>query len=352
MSVQPHACFFSNESLDQLKKEQYSLQDIAILNDLGFRVTIATSFGSVPFGCDLYFSWWASGSILPLIKARLSGKPILVVAGGNEAMFYRDSLSGVPLGYLASPWYKRLATRLCLRYADRVLIVSPFMERDVKALGAANPLLVPNSVDTQRFIPGAETREVVSTIFNLDEGVVSIKRGEIFLRALPMVLPRFPEARFVIIGRKGNAYARLSALATELGVSDHLAFAGHIQNVEVVAWMQRSLAYVQISDTETFGVAIAEAMSCGTPVVVSRRGAIPGLVGDLGIYVDQNDPYSVAMGLCEALAMPIDSRARWGEDARARIKSHYSYLTRKNIITNIVASLQIAGVSNGFNQSG
>lgn len=339
MSVQPHACFFSNESLDQLKKEQYSLQDIAILSDLGFRVTIATSFGEIPFSCDLYFSWWASGSILPLIKARLSSKPILVVAGGNEAMFYRDSLTGNPLGYLAAPWYKRLATRLCLRYADRVLIVSPFMERDVRALGAANPLLVPNSVDIQRFIPGTAIRQVVTTIFNLDEGVVAIKRGETFLRSLPKVLQRFPGARFVIIGRKGNAYSRLSALAGQLGVSDRLVFVGHIENADVVSWMQQSLAYVQISDTETFGVAIAEAMSCGTPVVVSPRGAIPDLVGDLGIYVNQNDPDSVARGIGQALAMTPENRANWGAEARSRIQGQFSYEARKQLITQIIAEL-------------
>ena len=118
-------CFFSNECLEQLQKEQYSIQDITILNELGYNVIIATSFREIPLGCDLYFSWWASGSILPLVKARLSSKPIIVVAGGNEAMFYQDSVSKDSLGYLATPWYKKLATRLCLCFADKVLAVSP-----------------------------------------------------------------------------------------------------------------------------------------------------------------------------------------------------------------------------------
>ncbi len=339
MPVQPHACFFSNESAEQLKMKQYSLQDIAILRDLGFRVTIATSFSEVPFGCDLYFSWWASGSILPLVKARLSRRPILVVAGGNEAMFYLDSRTGMPQGYLAAPWYKRLATRLCLRLADRILIVSPFMERDVRALGAADPLLVPNSVDTLRFVPGTAERSVVTTIFDLEERVVAIKRGEEFIRALPLVLARFPEARFAIIGRKGKAFPRLSALAESLDLGDHLTFVGHIDNAEVVGWMQKSLAYVQISDTETFGVAVAEAMSCGTPVVVSRRGALPDLVGDLGIFVDQNDPRSVAQGLCEALNMPQEARARWGCDARARVEQRCSYEARREAVRGLIEGL-------------
>lgn len=67
-------------------RQQYSLQDINILKDLNFNVKIASNFFDIPWRSDVYFSWWASGSILPLIVAKLSRKPIIVVAGGNEVM--------------------------------------------------------------------------------------------------------------------------------------------------------------------------------------------------------------------------------------------------------------------------
>jgi len=337
--IKLNICFFSNESLEQLQKEQYSIQDINILTDLGHQVTIATSFREVPFGCDLYFSWWASGSIFPLIKARLSGRPIIVVAGGNEAVFYRDSVTSAPLGYLAAPWYKKLATRLCLRLANRVLVVSKFMTKDVKTLGAKNPILVPNSVDTTLFKKASGSRHFVTSIFNLDEDVVRIKRGENFIRSIPHVIQTFPEAKFIIIGRKGNAFNRLAALAKDLGIDQHLDFIGNIENTLVAHWMQSSLAYVQISDTETFGVAIAEAMSCGVPVVVSYRGAIPDLVGDDGIYVDQNNPASVAEGICTALSAGMETEGGLETRSRDRIERYYSYESRKQKIADIISDL-------------
>jgi len=340
MNTQLKVCFFSNECLEQLKKEQYSLQDIKILTELGHRVTIATSFDEIPLGCDLYFSWWASGSILPLIKARLSRKPIIVVAGGNEAVLYQDSLTGTPLGYLAAPWYKKLATRLTLRFADKILIVSQFMDKNVKALGAKDPLLVPNSVDIHLFCPGSAKRQFVTSIFNLDEDVVRIKRGEIFIRAIPQVLKHFPDTRFLIIGRKGNAFERMAGLASELGITSSLDFLGNIENSQVAQWMQSSLAYVQISDTETFGVAIAEAMSCATPVVVSRRGAIPDLVGDCGIYVeDHNVPDSVAEGICKAITLSINGDLVLGLKLRDRIQQHFSFEARKMKVEIIIRTL-------------
>jgi glycosyltransferase involved in cell wall biosynthesis len=335
------ACFFSHENRAQLEREQYSIQDIRILHDLGYRVTVATSFSEIPWGCDLYFSWWASGSILPLIKARLSGKPIIVVAGGNDSMIYRDSLSGIPYGYLATPWYKKLAARLSLRFGTVVLVVSRFMVEDVRRLGARAPIVAPNSVNTTAFCPSNDPRLHVTTMFNLVDDVVSIKRGEVFLRSVPMVLSTYPKQTFVIIGEKGNAYQRLRTLASDLGIQGSVDFIGSIENSEVVSWLQRSRIYVQISDTETFGVAIAEAMSSGTPVVVSRRGAIPELIGSHGVFVDHNDPRSVAAGIVGLLAKTEEERHSVGMEARSRIVEQFSYEKRRETIQRIIEDVSL-----------
>jgi glycosyltransferase involved in cell wall biosynthesis len=337
--VPKKACFFSHENRAQLQKEQYSLQDIRILHDLGYHVAIAISFSEIPWGCDLYFSWWAAGSVLPLIKARLSRKPLIVVAGGNDSMFYRDSLSGVPAGYLAAPWYKKLAARLSLRFANVVLVVSRFMLDDVRKLGARHPIVVPNSVDISAFRPSDDHRSPVTTIFNLYDHVVDIKRGEVFLRSVPLVLEAFPDQKFVIIGDKGNTYQRLQALASSLGIQNSVDFVGTMQNADVVGWLQRSKVYVQISDTETFGMVVAEAMSCGTPVVVSRRGALPELVANHGVFVDHNDPQSVASGIVSLLAKSEQERNAIGTQSRTRMIEHFSYEKRRAAIQRIMEDL-------------
>jgi glycosyltransferase involved in cell wall biosynthesis len=333
------ACFFSHEPRAQLQKEQYSLQDIRILQELGFDLTIATTFDEVPWGADVYFSWWASGSVLPLIKARLRGRPIVVVAGGNEATLYRDSLTGAPYGYLATPWYKKIATRLTLLLATRVLVVSHFMVPDALRLGAREPVVVPNSVDVSRFRPARTPRDLVTTIFNLDDPVVTIKRAEVFFQAAALVLKERPDQRFVVIGHKGNAYPRMLELVRSLGIEHRIEFLGSIANADVIDWLQRSRAYVQISDTETFGVAVAEAMSAGVPVVVSRRGALPELVSDCGTFVNHNDPTDVAQGVLNALRLSDADLARRGLAARERIATHYSYEKRLATMREVLQGL-------------
>lgn len=330
------ACFFSNQPLEAIEQEQYSIQDINILKDLGFEVIIANTFSKIPLGCDLYFSWWASGSILPLIKAKFCIKPIIIVAGGNEAMLYRDSANGIPAGYLASVWYKKLATRLSLRFGSKIVIVSNFMRKDSTKLGAKRPIVVHNSIDIVKFNISDKPREYVTTIFKSEENVVRLKRGEEFIRSIPNVLKEYPNQKFIIIGTKANYYAKLKDICKELQIEDSVNFVGNMKNEKVVDWMQRSIAYVQISDTETFGVAVAEAMSCGTHVVVSKRGAIPEVVGKLGVYVDHNDSISVSKGIIDIINLSQLDYSFKSNALRNRIVENFSYNKRRDIIEKII----------------
>jgi glycosyltransferase involved in cell wall biosynthesis len=334
------ACFFSTAPIEQISREQYSLTDIKILKDLGFDVEIANRFCDIPWDCDLYFSWWASGSVMPMIVAKLVRKPNVVVAGGNEAMFYRDSSSGIALGYLSMPLYKRIATRMTLRLSTVVTCVSQFMVSDVKRLAGRSVLVVPNAVETHRFLPDRQKiKRYVTTCFRLDEEPTTLKRGENFLRAARLVLVQRPKEIFVIVGYKGDAYERLAALVDELGITNSVIFTGAIHNDEVQDWLVQSKCFVQISDTETFGVAVAEAMSTATPVIVSMRGALPELVGALGTYVDHNSVISIASGLLDVLNMPSERREQLGEELRISVSLKYCYELRRDAIRSILQKL-------------
>lgn len=339
MQLGGSCCFFTHEDKKQLQQEQWDVLDIKILRELGFSVTVSTCFREIPCGCDLYFAWWASGSILPLIKAKLYRRPIIVVAGGSEVILGRDSVSGTPFGYLATPWYKKLATRICLRYSTVVLVVSNYMVEDAKKLKACNPLVVYNCVDTKTFNLSNLPRTLVTTMFQSDKETVMIKRGDIFIRSIPFVLRDFPDQKFAVIGKRDNVYQQLQKLILDLGIKKNIKFIGSIDNLQIPQWLQRSKVYVQISESETFGVSIVEAMSCGTPIIVSRQGAIPEVVSNCGVYVNHNDPESVAAGIISLLKKSKKERCEMGLKARSRIIENFSYEQRKESIKQIIENI-------------
>jgi glycosyltransferase involved in cell wall biosynthesis len=331
-------CFFVTSPYEQFLQEQYTYTDYKILKDLGHDVKFVNKFSDIPFGYDLYYSWWASGSFLPLIKAKLSNKPIITIAGGTEALFYFDSATNKPQGYLAAPWYKKVATRITLRFSDIILVVSDFMINDVRTLGGKNIVVVHNCVDTDRFINqnNYDEREFITSIFRLEANAVQLKRGEELIKAIPYVVKQYPTQKFMIIGAKEDAYEKLLNLAKDLGVENNINFTGNVNNTEIPLLLNKSKIYVQISDTESFGVAIAEAMSCGIPIVCSDRGAINEVVGNLGVYVDNNNPMDIANGILSLMNYSDKETTDLGIKLRERILNNFSIEHRKNKLIQII----------------
>lgn len=330
-------CFFTTSDFSQVLQEQYTYSDYRILSELGFDVKFANKLREIPLNCDLYFSWWASGSVLPWLVSLITGRPNIVVAGGNEAIPYADSITNQPHGYLANNFIKKIATRLVLRYSSVIVSVSEYMVTGLMQLGAKQPLVVHNCVDTDLFCPNdVFHKEFITTSFRLDYGPTLIKRGENFIRAASLVHSRFPNVKFLVIGHKGTSYALIDKLTRDLGLSDVFTFCGSIDNREVVQYLQRSISFVQPSDTETFGVAVAEAMSVGCPVVLSRCGALPEIASNLAIYVDHNSPESIANGIVDVIRLNQSDRLLIGARSRHRVVNEFSYSKRKEAISRII----------------
>ena len=330
-------CFFSTEGLQNILKQQYSLQDINILNELGHEVVIASNFKEIPYNCDLYFSWWASGSILPLVKSIICRKPIFVVAGGTEVMLLKDSLYGNKIGFLETPLYKKIATIISLKFATKLFVVSDFMVNDVYKLSKRYPIVLYNSVNTQIFRGNNHcVKEIIFTVINLDEGPFLLKRGEIFLKAIKEVVKFYPDQKFVFVGKLGTAYLKYKSIVNKLNLSENVELIHGIKNNDMPTMFQKAKGYVQLSDVETFGQAVAEAMSCSIPVIVSKRGFLPGLVGPKGIYVDHNDYKSVSESILLLLNKTDQERLQIGNQLRTRIKDKFSYQKRKSELTNFI----------------
>jgi glycosyltransferase involved in cell wall biosynthesis len=92
------------------------------------------------------------------------------------------------------------------------------------------------------------------------------------------------------------------------GLGNRAVLTGFVADDDLVHLYSRAYALVLPSLLEGFGLPAVEAMACGTPVIASRAGSLPEVVGDSGIYFDPTDVTSMVQAIRGLLNKP-DERA-------------------------------------------
>lgn len=99
------------------------------------------------------------------------------------------------------------------------------------------------------------------------------KRIDVLVRAMVPIRARLPQAKLIIAG-DGDRRASLEQLARELGVSQHVEFAGFVDDARKARLLSEAWVFASASSMEGWGISVIEANGCGTPAVVADS---PGL---------------------------------------------------------------------------
>ena len=143
------------------------------------------------------------------------------------------------------------------------------------------------------------------------------KGHEVLLRALASV----PDSnwRLACVGsarRHPPTVERLRALMLAEGLADRVSLAGEVDASDLAAHYDRADLFVLPTLHEGYGMAVAEALAHGLPVVGTATGAIPELVADgAGLVVPPGDPARLAAALSELLT-DASARERLARGAR------------------------------------
>ncbi|MFJ2435379.1 glycosyltransferase [Streptomyces anulatus] len=212
-----------------------------------------------------------------------------------------------------------LGVRRVLREADAVLHLTEMERVDVNDVAAPVPLTrtvrLVNGVRPQERKPARDPGRPPTVLFLAR--IQERKRPEDFVSAMPHVLARHPDARFVLAGPDTGALAGTLALARKLGVADSLDHVGPLEHDQVLAADREADVYVLPAIEEPFPVSVLEAMSVGTPVVITRTcgqapdvaGAGAGRVIDSRVGEDAANARKVADAILELLEPEAAERA-------------------------------------------
>jgi glycosyltransferase involved in cell wall biosynthesis len=137
----------------------------------------------------------------------------------------------------------------------------------------------------------------------------------------------FTDWSLALLGEGPDSPA-FEALAAQLGIADRVRFPGRISSTQVAPYYRSLDVFVLPSVSrpnwvEQFGRVLIEAMACGVPVVGSRSGEIPYVIGDAGLLFPEADADALAQTLADLVAEPGQRRAR-AERGRERVLAHFT----------------------------
>jgi glycosyltransferase involved in cell wall biosynthesis len=219
----------------------------------------------------------------------------------------------------------RLIGRCLMAAAHRVVVLGQTYQREMgRAWRRDDIVWAPNMADVALFRnapPGAPapwlTRGDRAVLF---VGRLSAPKGihDLF-DAVPQVLARHPEAKFVLVGvAESDALEPVIRAEVERrGIAPRVTFLGALAGAQKAAAFVSAQMVVLPSWTEGFPLVIPEAMAAGLPVIATAVGAIPDFVqdGEDGFLVAPRDPRALADRICrlledEGLRRRISERVR------------------------------------------
>ena len=225
-------------------------------------------------------------------------------------------LSGVPVvrtRHVSLPVYDFFPNHLLYSYIPQKILTSGNMISDivkqVRCVDSNKVVSVPAGVDIRKFdseISGEKIREELKVNSNqILIGKIGVIRGwkghNYFLEAIPLILKKIPNARFVIVG-DGPGFKEIKSKVNLAGIDNKVDLLGHREDIpEIMAALD-----VQVLASfagEGTPQVIPQAFAMKTPVVATKIASIPDLLGqgERGVLIEPKNALSLAEGVLKIM---------------------------------------------------
>ena len=226
-----------------------------------------------------------------------------------------------------SRWYGflRMQGRVARR-ARKILTPSETSKRDITKDFGVDPERM------QVILLGVDDKFVPPTKPRVKGRILAMASADAPMKGIATLLEAFAKLRTerdieLVLVTKPRPGGRTERLIGELAIGDCVRFVHGITDEQLVDLMGSAELACVPSLYEGFSLPTAELMACATPLVVSRAGAIPEVVGPDGLCADLVEPGDVGQ-LAQALGSLLDDperRERMGLAGRRRVEELFSW---------------------------
>jgi len=185
-------------------------------------------------------------------------------------------------------WWRPIALRSSLRRATRTLVVSAYLRRILcdayPDLGQSSIEVVPYGVADRLGERGDREVDAAAPQLVAVSATWRYKRLDQAIEALADI--GGGGARLVIAGPElGDERRRLGELAERLGVGERVVFAGNLSHTELATLYAASDVLLYLSEIESFGMPVLEAMRVGLPVVARQIPGVAEIGGEGPVWI-------------------------------------------------------------------
>ncbi|MBS1824073.1 MAG: glycosyltransferase [Acidobacteria bacterium] len=284
---------------------------------------------------SIVHTFFPASDLLGGVVAKLAGCPLLISSR-------RD------MGLLRSSAHW-MAYRAARGMYDQVHAVSEsvrlfHIEQD--RLNPGKVITIPNGADVDEIdkTPASDFRgelglasvPVVVSVANIRP----VKGIDQLVRTAAIVRNSVPEVRFLVIGavQDSDYFAGVQKLASELGVSESVVFAG--ARTDVPGVLKGCNIFYLSSVSEGLSNAMLEAMACALPCVATEVGGNAELIGEqrCGYLTPSNDAEAAARRIIQLLQDPALA-VRMGREGRQIVESRFSIKAMMNRLTGLYDAL-------------
>jgi glycosyltransferase involved in cell wall biosynthesis len=264
-----------------------------------FQAALATRPALVHLHCAHGWDFWLSVRMARM--ARRAGVPSLLHLHGN-------------FDVVVPRWSR--ARRACFARAlaipDRVVVLSESWKKWFEPwLPAERIAVIHNGIDVGRFHPrdACATERGALRILFVGLRDPEIKGAHDLLAAAAEIVREAPDVRFVLAGEDTERLEDRVVRGTPLAA--HCEFTGRLSEQEITKRFEEADMLVVPSRRDAAPLAVLEGMAAGLPIVASRTGAIPELLGEPagGAWIDPGDRAGLARAVLALRGDPARARA-------------------------------------------
>ena len=238
-----------------------------------FKLDIAHAHS--PFGLGFLAKYISERQLIPLIYTHHTHYPEYTKIYLKEKIF---------LPYLAkiyTAWFSNLS--------HAIIAPSPKMKKLLRDYGVKKSVpinILPTGIDLEIFQKSLKNRQTLRKKLKISSEtkvILSVSRIakekniEFLLKAFVEILNKKKDILFLLVGG-GPFLEQAKKMAQNLKIDKNIIFTGNVPSKEVPSYYQASDVFVFASLTDTQGIVLLEALSCGLPIVALKDDAFTGVV--------------------------------------------------------------------------